>query len=549
MASKHSPSIWFLCRFLLFTLTSLSFAGAPGQLEQAETLLEKGQYEQAEAIYKQIIGAHPDRDDAFAAQKGLAILYVRWDKPAQAEAAFEGLRANYSDHRDFSGAVCVIGDNYRWKGIDEKARQMYQIAVKGMSGSEAIWPKMGLAITTIRLKDYQAAEPLTEQILTDFAGDGRLATACCLIADAYRSTRHHRQAIGLYQYVVDNHSESEYAMWSQMGIVVSNIDLGNKNAAESAIKKLRENYPGHPSFYKALRDIGDNYRWRDIHDRARDMYQLALAGLSGSEAFWPKAGIAIASVHLKDYQTAEDLTEQIRTEFADHTQLPEAICLIAGAYRSICDYDKALGLYQLILKVWPRNEQALWTKAGIARIAIALGDEAGGMEAINDMIADFKDHPVLPAALWAVAEEYYGLAFQYESQGLDAKAKEYFAKVISFGERIREQSTHSAAAAEAWYFSAECYYQFGQYEKAIEYYEQVVGNWPDYEWADQALFRTAQCFNELATCKRIPIADAGEIIQNICRRLPNDYPDSKMITVAQSLSKYWESINRIGETK
>ncbi|MCJ7673897.1 MAG: tetratricopeptide repeat protein, partial [Sedimentisphaerales bacterium] len=260
MVTKHSPSIWFLCPFLLFTLTSLCFAGGTAQLEQAETLLEKGQYEQAETIYKQIIAAHPDRDDAFAAQKGLAIVYVRWDKPVQAEAAFEGLRANYSNHPDFSGAVCVIADNYRWKGIDEKARRMYQVAAEGVSGSEAIWPKMGLAITSIRLKDYQTADPLTEKILTDFAGDNRVSTACCLIADAYRSTRHHRQAIDLYQYVIENHGDSEYAMWSQMGIAVSNIDLGNKDAAESAIEKLRANYAGHPSFYKAVRDIGDNYR-------------------------------------------------------------------------------------------------------------------------------------------------------------------------------------------------------------------------------------------------------------------------------------------------
>jgi tetratricopeptide (TPR) repeat protein len=435
-------------------LSALAVSADPsGQLEQAEQLLKKGQYEQAEAIYQEVAADYPGTDYAFQAQKGLAIVYVRWDKPAEAEAAFEQLRANYPSHPDFCGAVCVIGDNYRWKGMDQKARQMYQIAVEGIPGSEAIWAKMGLAITSIRLKDYQAAQPLTEQILADFAGDDRLATACCLIADAYRSTRHHRQAIDLYQYVIDNHGDSEYAMWSQMGIAVSNIDLGKKDAAESAIENLRTNYAEHPSFYKAVRDIGDNYRWRDIHDKAREMYQLTLAGLSGAEAFWPKAGIAIASVYLKDYQTAETLTEQIRTEFVDHPQLPEAICLIGGAYRSVSDYDKALGLYQLILEVWPRSEQALWARAGMARIAIGLGDEATVQQAMDDMIGDFKDHPALPAALWAIPEEYYDLAFRYENQGLDAKADEYFRKVISTGQAILNQWPDSAPGGEICHIS------------------------------------------------------------------------------------------------
>jgi len=148
MVTTHPPCIWLLCVLLVFPLSSLSFADTRAQLEQAETLLEKGQYEQAEAIYKQILTDHPGTDYAFAAQKGLAIVYVRCDKPSQADAAIEKLRENYSNHPDFCWAVCIIGDNFRWKGIDEKARRMYQIAAEGISGSKAFWVKTGLAITS-----------------------------------------------------------------------------------------------------------------------------------------------------------------------------------------------------------------------------------------------------------------------------------------------------------------------------------------------------------------------------------------------------------------
>jgi TolA-binding protein len=526
MATKRVSRIWLLCLVLLCPLGSLCFADVVAQLKEGETLTEAGQYRQAEQMYQQVAADYPGTDYAFAAQKGLAIVYVRWNKPAEAEAAFEQLRANYSSHADFSGAVCVIGDNYRWKGMDEKARQMYQIAVEGIFGAEAIWPKMGLAITSIRVKDYHAAEPLIEQVLTDFPGDGRLATACCLIGDAYRSARRHRQAIELYQYVIDKHGDSEYAMWSQMGIAISNIDLGKKDAAQSAIETLCKNYASHPSFYKAVRDIGDNYRYRDIHDKARDMYQIALSGLSGAEAFWPKAGIAIASVHLKDYQTAEALTEQIRTEFANHAQLPESICLIGGAYRSVQDYDKALGLYQLILQAWPRSEQALWTRAGMTRIAIALGDEAAVQEAMDDMIADFADYPALPAALWAIAEEYYDLAFRYESEGLGAKTKEYFTKVINTGEGILKQWPDSSAGPEICYISAVCYERLDEYAKAVGYYEKVVDNWPDYEHAWKAQFLVAKMSKWLMLTGAISDSEADAAINTAYQRVLERYPDS-----------------------
>ena len=475
-------------------------------------------------------------------------MYVRWDKPAEAEAAFDQLKANYSNHPDFSGAVCVIGDNYRWKGIDEKARQMYQIAVEGISPSEAIWAKMGLAITSIRLKDYQTADPLTEQILIDFAGDNRLATACCLIADAYRSTRHHRQAIDLYQHVIDKHGASEYAMWSQMGIAISNIDLRKKDDAQSAIKKLREDYADHPSFYKAVGDIGDNYRWRDIHDKAREMYEVALVGLSGSEVFWPKAGIAIASVHLKDYQTAEAFTKQIRTEFADHTQLPEAICLIAGAYRSMEDHDKALDLYQLILKVWPRNEQALWSKAGMARMAIAVGDEAGGAEAINNMIADFKDHAALPAAVWAVAEEYWEKALLERRQGRHDQKKESLRKALMECERVISQFPETLhTTAEAHHISAQCYVLLGDWEKAFQYYQKIIDDWPDYELASHVQFMIARIYTNLKRSGAIGESDADLLIRDTYETIVENYPDTPPAKAARSWLDYYYRKNQGGE--
>ncbi|MDH7600305.1 MAG: tetratricopeptide repeat protein [Sedimentisphaerales bacterium] len=404
---------------------------------------------------------------------------------------------------------------------------------------------MGLAITSIRSRDYVTGGKVVGSIIGRYGQDSRIGSAICQIADEYRAAGRHREAIELYQRVLEDYPGDSYAMWSQMGIAISNIDLGKKDAAESAIEKLRRHYADHPSFYKAVRDIGDNYRYRDIHDKACDMYQIALSGLSGAEAFWPKAGIAIASVHLKDYQTAEALTEQIQTEFANHAQLPEAVCLIGGAYRSIGDYDKALDLYQLILKVWPRSEQALWAKAGIVRIAVALGDEAAAEEAMDNMTTDFKDHPALPAAVWATAEEYYNLAFQCEKEGLDTKAKEYFAKVISTGEAILKQWPESAPGQEVFHISAVCYGRLHEYAKAIEYYQKVVDEWPDYEYAWQAQFMVARTYEYLKRLGAISKTDAESLIATAYQRVLWYYQDSPAARASGNWFKYHQYADEV----
>jgi len=520
-------------------------ADASAELEQAETLAKNGQYEQAEGIYQQILTDYGGTDFAFQAQRGLTILYIATDNQPQADAAFEQLIANYSNHPDFSDAVCVIGDNFRWRGIDGKARDMYQIAVAGICPSEAIWPQMGLAITSIRLKHYETADALTEQILSDFVGDDRLSQAACLIADAYRSTRHHKQGMDLYQYVIDNHPDSEYAMWSQMGIAICNIDLRNNDAAESAIAKLVSDYAEHPSFYQAVRDIADNYRWRDVHDKAHEMYELAAEGVGRSEAFWPKMGLAITSVQLGDYETAESLTEQLLTQFANHDQLPEAICLIGGSYRGVSEYDKALNLYQTILEVWPASEQALWTKAGMAGIDIARGDQAAAAKAIDNLIADFNDHPVLPQAILAIGQEYYAQALRKEKAGLVAEARGCFTKAIAVWERIiAELPPSDPSTPRAYRLSALCYRRLGQHEKAIEYYQNIVDDWPDHDYAARAQCMVARTYRYLKRTGVTAESEADPKIKAAYERLLRDYPEAA--ASARNWLNYYNQVHQGG---
>lgn len=70
----------------LFVLLSVALPGkvlgdASTQLEQAEKLANDGNYEQAEAVYKQVIEGNPGTEYAFRAQKDLAILYINFLPP------------------------------------------------------------------------------------------------------------------------------------------------------------------------------------------------------------------------------------------------------------------------------------------------------------------------------------------------------------------------------------------------------------------------------------------------------------------------------------
>ena len=552
MASKHSPRIWLLCLILASLLTPLSFAGGTAQLEQAETLLEKGQYEQAEAIYLQIVTEYPGTDNAFAAQKQLAFLYIAWHRYPLAEAAYNQLLANFLGHKGITQAVHDIAYRYRCVNKHQEANELDQYVVATWPESDyAVLGQMDIAKYCVDQGDEPNAETATAKLLTNYSGHALTARAVHDIAQHYRYAQKYKKANELYQFVVETWPKAEHALWAQADLIKSYLAQGDNTTAETAVEELLTNFNDSPLIARAIWDTGQYCRDLKKYEKAKQLYKHLVKNWPKAEhALWAQADLIKSYLALGDDSGAEAAVEKLIADFSWSTYIARAIHDTAWEYRKLANYGRANELDQYVIDRWPKDVQAMWAKMDIAKTNIALGNYAAADKTVDILIADFSDQPELPTAIFMLGEQYYNQAFSFENQGKTAEAKSNFRKATGTLDRIIHELPETRyATADAHFMAGLCHQQLQEYEKAIEYYEQVVGNWPDYERADQALFRTAQCFNELATCKRIPIGDAGEIIQNICRRLPNDYPDSKMITLAQSLSKYWESLNRTGETK
>jgi TolA-binding protein len=124
------------------------FADVSDKFKQAQTHQEQRQYAQAEQIYKQTVKANPGTEDAFQAQKNLAILYVEWDKQPQAQAALQELIGNFSGHKDIAAAVTYVADAFRKMERHEKACEIYRYVVDNWPKDEhAMWSQMNLVIS------------------------------------------------------------------------------------------------------------------------------------------------------------------------------------------------------------------------------------------------------------------------------------------------------------------------------------------------------------------------------------------------------------------
>jgi tetratricopeptide (TPR) repeat protein len=265
---------------------------------------------------------------------------------------------------------------------------------------------------------------------------------------------------------------------------------------------------------------------------------------------WSQVEILKSHIREGNDTAAETSYQKLLTSFSAQPTLATEICRAADTYLSKARTDKAAELYQYVLDHWPGNEQLLWAEAGKAKLYIVLGDEAAAKNAIDNLIAKYNDHPDLLKTIINFGAHYWNQAFFEEANGSQAKAKDYFRKAINEYKRIITQLPESPqTTAQAYLMSGFCYHQLGEFENAVENFREVVDNWPEYERADRAWFRMAQCLNELANSRRIPKEDAAVLIKYACQRVLTDYPDSVMVHVSLRLKEYWASIANKGESK
>ena len=527
MLAKTARLAPVVCAFLILQLTCLSFGGVPAQLEQAETLLEKGQCQQAEAIYQQIVSQYPGTDDAFAAQKQLSFLYIAWNRYPQAETAYNQLLANFSGNKDISQAVHDIAYRYRCVNKREKANELDQYVVDTWPDSDyALLGQMDIAKYYVDQGDEPNAEAATAKLLTNYSGHALIARAVHDVAQHYRYTQRYKKANELYQFVVETWPKAEHALWAQADLIKSYLALGDDSSAEAAVEKLLTNFKDNPLIARAIWDTGQYYRDLKKYEKANQLYKHVVENWPKAEhAIWAQADLIKSYLAQGDDSNAEAAVEKLIADFSWSEHIARAIHDTAWEYRKLANYGWANELDQYVIDHWPKDVQAMWAKMDMAKTDIVLGNYATADKTVDILIADFSDQPELSTAIFMLGEQYYNKAFACENQGQTAEAKSHFQKAIAIWERIINELPQSSITPQAYYFAARCYDKLDQKAKALEYYQVVVDTWPDYEFSWHSQLSIARRFLELGKRQEIPMAEAVYNMREACRKVLSNYPD------------------------
>lgn len=513
-----------LCVLLLSEMAGECFADASTQLEQAEKYRKKGQYEQAGALYEQILTGFPGTDYAFQAHRNLPGIYIAMDRQADSQAAFEEMLTDYAEHERLPHAVHEVVEKCSKLGKADKARQLCSdVLSDGPESSQAIWLQMGVAISNTHLGDNGAVDAAIQEIIANFSEDQRSAEAISQVAWSYRKLKEYKKAKHLHQYVVNNWPYKDRAIFSQRGIVLCNIALGDKKAAWSAVEKLFTDFSQDEHLAKAVSSIAESYRSLKKYKEARELHQYVLDKCPESEdAIWSQRGVVLSNIGLGDDPNTETAIKTLFKNFSKHQHIAKVVYQIA---RKLKDDEKAGELYQYIVDNHRDSDFMLFARANIGNINIRLGDDEAARSIFDKLLVDFRDHSILPKAVALMADGYYNEALLKKNQGQDEEAREYLLKAITEYERIIKQLPETVhTTAEAHRVAADCYYRLGHVEKALEYNQKVVDNWPDYMYAWDALFWMGRHYEEMNKSGLLSKSEAFPKIKAVYQHILEKYP-------------------------
>jgi tetratricopeptide (TPR) repeat protein len=419
---------------------------------------------------------------------------------AGAEVQTQKLLTDFSEHKDI--AVCKIADEFYKNNKFEQARYLFQYLVDKYPSSEyAMWGQCGVTNSSIRLGEDSTAQTAIDKLIANYSAHKEIALAVCFVADNYRELQKDEKANQVYQRILDKWPDTEHGMWSQqMHIAMSNIRDGNDAAVQAAMDKLIANYAGQKDIAKAVCQVADQYYQLQRHQQADKLYQKVVESCpKGEYSMWSQMHIAMSNIR-DGNDAAEAAIDKLLTSYAGQENITEAVFQIADKYCDTNQYEKANQLYQYVIKTWSGRGD-IDSRRFVAMSHIALGDYDAAA-AIDKLLTDFSGHPDLAEAVRNIGYSYYTKARLTNLEGDIEGGKVFYRKAIEVWERLIREFPDSEIVPNAYYSSAVCYAQeLEEYQKGIDYFQKVVNNWPNYEYARQARLLIVEYYNKMENNK------------------------------------------------
>lgn len=319
------------------------------------------------------------------------------------------------------------------------------------------------------------------------------------------------KAIALYSEVIERDTKGKWAQRAHFQIAKvykRRYDWDKANEHYQAIVAL------DPTGYyanEAKSGTANIRKNREIIKTKRAEYQnyKAIYNDSPTDETFNIAAEALYEV-ARAYESLENYTEAIRNyermvdEFPEHSKAPQAQFQVGNVYfYTLFDYQEGWPAFIAVAEKFPDSYEA--SQAGT--LLKQTNEILTEIKFLVDEIDKFRNkkaveyqktgRKITPADMWVmgmgdqVVQNFQQIAGNWE------KLRNFPRAINAYTTLARDLSHKKFAAADALYRTGTLYQQNGDYERAIEAYNNLFENAPESVWRNEAVYQQAVCYRSI----------------------------------------------------
>lgn len=369
------------------------------------------------------------------------------------------------------------------------------------------------------------------------------------LGETYLKGSNYDEAEKQYKRLIELYPKSVYTPQAIYSLGWIHFDRALYEKALETFQKLIQDYPEHSFYEDALFKIGETLYNLHQYEEAIDQFKKFIVTFSDSNrhaecyfyiaesyyylgnsltavtyyaktaeiaydnklALMAKVSMGWAYLKLEKYKLAQEHFDsalafsQAKGILSDDVYLGQA-----SLYSEMKEYEKAVTAYTNLIQTFPLSQRLAEAYLGKANVHYILEQYA---QAILDYTAIIDQYTSDPQRQDLVEKAYFGLAWSYLKDGdIDAAIKKF--------ETIKEKTENKTIKISALTQIGDAYQDVGEYQKAIDIYDQILKNYSDSLYTDYVQYRQG-----IALLKMNNIHAATLSFQS----LQANFPDSKYI--------------------
>lgn len=393
----------------------------------------------------------------------------------------------------------------------------------------ALRANTALAKVYICSDQFESAETLTSDLIFQSSTNPSIVQSLCEIGDTWRSRDQIDRARILYQHAINDFGENSFTIWAQKNLCTLYLDVQNEQAAQVATDDLLSTFINNPNISQAVCEVGDAWLSSDKM-RAIALYRHVVENFPDSNhSIWSQKNLCILYIELKDASKTDAAVLTLKAVFEKHDNIAKALCEVGDACRDSGLLGKAADIYKYVLDQYSATDHALWSLQNLAIMAVGLGQDQVAEALVDKLMIEYRTNPLVAKSVFLVGEEYYNLADKSRRLGQEESAKMSFLKAIAIWDRNIKQLDELQHKQYAYYFSGGAYLYIQDYSKAIEYLQEVVDQWPDYESAWNVHRLIGICHLTMGQKRMAPLGPSRLAAEKAYQKVVDNYSDCPKI--------------------